>query len=141
MKTKKIISLIVLGMSIILTSCGGATSDDAMFNITGMADVSFSSQSLGSIESMDVEYTEKDGSITTFTGFPMASVIDLAGISDYSTVTMIAVDAYTAEVTADELAACETCIVALDNEGAWRTVMPGFSGKLQVKDLVELKIQ
>jgi len=140
MKKRIVVCLILLVMLLVLAACG-SPAEDAMFKVSGLANVSFSAQSLGSIESVDVEFTEKDDSVTTYTGFPMAAVIELAGVSDYSTVTMIAGDEYSAEVTAEELTACIDCIVALDGEGGWRTVMPGFSGKQQVKDLVELNVQ
>ena len=140
MNKRLILGMLISVMVFAVAACGNAA-NDAMFKVSGLANVSFSAQSLGSIESMDVEYTEKDGSVSNYTGFPIAAVIELAGITDFSTITMIASDDYSAEVTADELAACADCIVALDGEGGWRTVMPGFSGKQQVRDLVELNIQ
>jgi hypothetical protein len=140
MKKRLVVGILMLVMLFAVAACGNAA-NDAMFKISGLASVSFSAQSLGSIESVDVEYTEKDGSVSNYTGFPIAAVIELAGISDFSNITMIASDDYSAEVTADELADCADCIVALDGDGGWRTVMPGFSSKQQVKDLVELNIQ
>jgi hypothetical protein len=140
MKKRLILGMLISMMLFAVAACGKAA-NDAMFKVSGLANVSFSAQSLGSIESMDVEYTEKDGSVSNYTGFPITAVIELAGITDFSTITMIASDDYSAEVTADELTACADCIVALDGEGSWRTVMPGFSGKQQVRDLVELNIQ
>lgn len=140
MKKRLILGMLISVMLFAVAACGKAA-NDAMFKVSGLANVSFSAQSLGSIESMDVEYTEKDGSVSNYTGFPIAAVIELAGITDFSTITMIASDDYSAEVTADELTACADCIVALDGEDGWRAVMPGFSGKQQVRDLVELNIQ
>jgi len=140
MNKKLVLSLILTALMVAVAACGGSK-EETTFKVSGLAEVSFSAQSLSSIEMVAVEYTEKDGSVNTYNGYPLTAVIALAGISDFSLVTMRAADGYSADVTADELAPCLECIVALDDEGNWRTVMPGFSGKQQVKDLVELDIQ
>ena len=48
--------------------------------------------------------------------------------------------AYEASLTVEEALACANCIVAFDGEGL-RTVMPDMSGKLNVKDLIEISVQ
>ena len=140
MNKKFIISFILLALMVATAACSG-NKDEAIFKVSGLADVSFNAQSLGSIDKVEVEYTEKDGSVATYSGFPLNEVFALAGVTDFSTVNMLAEDGYSAEVTVDELTSCSECIIALDDDGNWRTVMPGFSGKQQVKDLIELIIQ
>jgi len=58
-----------------------------------------------------------------------------------STVVLVASDGYTAEMPIADLEACDTCIVAPQDGGGFRSVMPGMAGNLGVKDLVEIKVQ
>jgi ketol-acid reductoisomerase len=52
----------------------------------------------------------------------------------------VASDGYSAEITYEELSACSKCIITfLENYGLL-AVMPDFSSKLQVRDLIELQI-
>ena len=37
--------------------------------------------------------------------------------------------------------ACEDCIVSFRNQGGFSIVMPGYSGKLQVKGVVEIQVK
>jgi hypothetical protein len=53
----------------------------------------------------------------------------------------VADDGYTAEVSLAEVQACQDCIVAFRDEGGFSLVMPGFSGKLQVKGVNEIQVK
>jgi len=140
MKKKIVVGLIFSAVAILSAACSGASDEPAVI-ISGLVDTTISAESLKSMDMIDVEFTEKDDSVSTYTGVKIVDVLDSAGISDFSVLTMIASDDYAADVTADELAACENCIIAPDGEGGWRSVLPGFSGKLQVKNLIELAVQ
>lgn len=139
MNKKIFVGLLIAAVALLSVACGGK--DEPVFSLSGVVEASFTGQSLEAMEPIEVEFTEKDGSVSAFTGVPIAALLSESGVSDYSKVTMIASDGYSAEVTAEELSACSDCVVAPDGEGGFRTVMPGFSGKLQVKDLVELKVE
>jgi len=101
--------------------------------------VSWSMEDLQGLPATETEYTNKDGETTTYTGVAISALLAEVGIDSYNSLTLIAADGYSAEVTADELAGCPNCIVAFD-DGSLRSVMPDLSSKLQVKDLVEIQI-
>jgi hypothetical protein len=61
--------------------------------------------------------------------------------ADATSVVFVADDGYTAEITLEELNACPDCIVSFRNQGGFSTVMPDFSGKLQVKGVVEIQVK
>jgi len=101
----------------------------------------YSQADLEALGTMSVDYTNKDGETTTYEGVPIADVLQDAGVADSGdTVTFTAADDYSADMALEEALACPNCIVAFD-EGSLRLVMPDFSGKLQVKDLVTISVE
>jgi hypothetical protein len=101
--------------------------------------VAWTMEDLQGFPSMEVEYTNKDGETTTYTGVAISTLLAEVGVDSFLSLTLIAADEYSAEVTAEELGGCEKCIVAIDG-GSLRSVMPELSSKLQVRDLVEIQI-
>jgi DMSO/TMAO reductase YedYZ molybdopterin-dependent catalytic subunit len=115
--------------------------DEAALELTGAAAEAWSMAELEGMETMEVDYTNKDGETTTYTGVPLGMLLESAGVDTTTgTVTFVAADGYSAEIDLAELMACEDCIVAFDGESL-RTVLPDQSGKLQVKDLIEIQVQ
>lgn len=117
-----------------------AAADEAALAMTGAAEMSWTADDLGALTQVDADYTNKDGETTTFSGVSFSDLFAAAGVEDYASVILVASDGYEAEITADELSACANCIVAVDN-GSFRSVMPDMASKLQVKGLVEIKVQ
>ena len=71
----------------------------------------------------------------------ITDLLDEGGVNEGATaVVFVADDGYTAEVTLEELQACTNCIVASQDGGGFRVVMPDFSGKLQVKGVIEIQV-
>jgi predicted nucleic acid-binding Zn-ribbon protein len=68
-------------------------------------------------------------------------LLQVAGAGGGATLVLVAGDGYTAEIALADVQGCENCIVAFDPEGGLRSVLPEQSGKLQVKDLIEIQIQ
>jgi hypothetical protein len=102
----------------------------------------FSEKALRDLGTQDVEFTEKSGDVSTYTGVLIMDVLDAAGLNaEASSVVFVADDGYEAEATLEEIQGCGDCIVALQEDGSLMTVMPGFSGKLQVKGLVEIQVK
>jgi DMSO/TMAO reductase YedYZ molybdopterin-dependent catalytic subunit len=102
----------------------------------------FSAQDLRDLGTKDVQFTEKSGDVSTYTGVLIMDVLEEAGLNaDASGVVFVADDGYEAEATLEEVQGCEDCIVALQDDGSLKIVMPGFSGKLQVKGLVEIQVK
>lgn len=100
----------------------------------------YSEDDLQAFEPMSVDYTGKDGETTTYEGVLLSTILTDAGAASGTDVTFTAADGYEASLTVDEAMNCANCVVAFD-DGALRTVMPDMSGKLNVKDLIEITVQ
>jgi tungstate transport system substrate-binding protein len=115
---------------------------DFALKITGPGqELAWTEDELKAMDTVDVDYTGKDGAVTTYTGVPINALLEMAGAEEGATLVLVAGDGYTAEIALADVQACDNCIVAFDPEGGLRSVMPEQSGKVQVKDLVEIQIQ
>jgi len=113
---------------------------EPVLKLTGAASASWSEDDLKALPVIVAEYTNKDGETTIYTGVAFAELFKAASVGDFTSLTLVAADGYTVEVTSDELSGCPTCIVAFQEKGGLNSVMPDFSGKLQVRDLVEIQV-
>ena len=126
----------VLIVLVVLTAC--APAGETVLTVGGQE---YTQTELEALGTLTVDYTNNDGEVTTYSGVPVSALLDDAGVADSgANVTFTAADNYEAEATVDEVMACTDCIVAFD-DGSLRVVMPDFSSKLQVKDLVSITIQ
>jgi len=116
-----------------------AVSEATLTISSPQVNVTWSLSDLQAFPTIDVEYTNKDGETTIYNGVALSTLLEEAGIESYKSLSLVAADGYTAEVTSDELAGCTNCIIAFDDESL-RSIMPDMSGKLQVKNLVEIQI-
>ncbi|NLF02405.1 MAG: solute-binding protein [Anaerolineales bacterium] len=123
----------------------GTETEEVGLSITGMVaeEMAWSDDEVYAFETISVDYTNKDGETTTYTGVPLAYVLDLAGVEEGATTLMlVASDGYSAEFPLSDAEGCESCIVGFDeDEGIFRMVLPDFSSKVQVKDVVEIQVQ
>ena len=132
-KTFLFISLLVI-LSII-TACA-PTEEAIVLSVDGQV---YSKSELDAIGTMSVDYTDKDGETTTYEGVLLSEVLNNAGVNG-DTIIFTAADGYEAEMPLEDAMACSDCIVAFD-DGSLRMVMPDLSGKLQVKDVVEISVE
>ena len=140
MKTIKTIIIMTFLASLLLAACSTQAAPAAILKISGgKAEVNLTASELKGKSQIEVEYTGKDGTVTKFTGTALKQL--LTEITDANTLTFVGKDGYTADLSGADLLKCDSCIVAFQDDGGIRTVMPGQSGKLQVKDLVEIKIK
>jgi hypothetical protein len=112
--------------------------------ITGLVttEMAWTEDEVKAMESMTVQYTNKDGELSDYTGVSLNALLELAGLSaDATAIVMVADDGYTAEVPLADVQACSECIVSFRNNGGFSTVMPGFTGKEQVKGVVEIQVK
>jgi hypothetical protein len=112
--------------------------------ITGLvtSEMAWTEEEVKAMETMTVQYTNKDGEVKDYTGVSLNALLALAGLSaDATAVVFVADDGYTAEVPLADVQACTECIVSFRNNGGFSTVMPGFSGKEQVKGVVEIQVK
>ncbi|MFZ5918076.1 MAG: substrate-binding domain-containing protein [Chloroflexota bacterium] len=121
---------------------GAAEASGAALKISGGAkEMSWTEAELKAMGTLDVDYAGKDGTVTTYTGVLMSSLLEMAGAGEGATLVLVASDGYSAEIALADVLACANCIVAFDPEGGLRSVLPDQSGKLQIKGLVEIQIQ
>lgn len=116
---------------------GDVTEEEPTVLVVG--EMPFSMNQLVNMDTLDVEYTGKDDTVTVYTGVPLLDLLSEAGLEG-ETILLTASDDYQAEVSAAELESCADCVVAFD-EGGLRSVLPGFSSKVQVKGLVEISVK
>ena len=131
-------ALLIFGAT--LTACSPKVSSEPVLTLSGSAEASWTESDLKSLEMITVDYEGKDGEITSYSGVGISALLNAAGVTEFETLSLVASDGYSADVTSDEIAGCSDCIVANQDDGGLRSVMPGFSGKLQVKDLIEFKV-
>jgi hypothetical protein len=103
--------------------------------------MAWSEDEVRGLEAIEVEYTDKDGENTTWAGAPLTTVLDLSGVTaDAAILTFVASDGNAADVTLDEVQDCAECVVAFQDCGGFRMVLPDFSSKVQAKDVVEIQV-
>ncbi len=150
---KKLSLVLILMVTLVaaLSGCGTAepetadviVTEDAVIAISGAVKntAGWSADQLRAMEIVDVDYTNKDGEVTTYTGIPIVALLEAAGIEEGAqTVTLVAADDYAAEVSLAELQACPNCIIGFDGD-SYRVVMPDFPSNLQVKDIVRIEVE
>jgi DMSO/TMAO reductase YedYZ molybdopterin-dependent catalytic subunit len=117
---------------------------NAAFKITGNVEteVGWTEEKIRSMDSIEAEYTNKDGETDTYSGVPINDLLSKAGPkAEATTLIFVADDGYTAEVALAEVEACGDCIVAFRNQGGFRTVLPGFPSNVQVKSVIEIQVK
>lgn len=138
MKKVQVIFLAVLVL-VLSVSCGAKNSP--VLSVIGLKEASFSQKDLEAMSMVNSNYTNKDGETTVYSGVAFDELLANLGIESYSQLSIIASDGYSASVTFDELTNCPECVLAYSDDNGWSAVMPDFSGKLQVKDVVELNVE
>jgi hypothetical protein len=104
-------------------------------------EMAWTEEQVRAMDTIEAERENKEGELSTYTGVPIKALLDEAGVPDDATmVTYVPEDENTAEVDLSALEACADCIVSFRNQGGFSIVMPGFSGKLQVKGVVEIQV-
>lgn len=131
---KSILFISLFVVFALLSACSG--SEEALLTVGSQE---YTKSDLESLGTTSVDYTDKDGETTTYEGVLLSTLLEDAGVTG-DNITFTAADDYSAEASMEEIVGCSNCIVAFDGDSL-RTVMPDFSGKLQVKDLVVISVQ
>jgi len=124
----------------LITACTPQAQATEEVVILTVNDTSYTQSALEALGTTAVDYTDKDGVVTTYDGVLLSTLLTDAGADSGTDVTFTAADGYEANMTVEELMACTNCIVGFD-DGSLRTVMPDMSGKLNVKDLASITVQ
>jgi len=125
-------------------AAGGAPADAAL-KVTGKVaqEIGWTEAEVKAMKTTEATSPNKKGESETYTGVLLTDLLALAGgaLPEATKVTFVANDGFTAEVPLADLLACKDCIVSFRSQGGFSTVMPGFPGKLQVKGIVEIKVE
>lgn len=118
--------------------------------INGSSIVTLTEKELAKIETVTIKATlkKKDGSTQEqeWVGFPLAKVLDAAGVKTYKTVTAAAVDGYAKEYTPDMVTAEGTIVgykldgKPLDKDGPLEAVLKDSPGNMWVKTLAKITV-
>jgi hypothetical protein len=137
--------LLAMVLTILLVGCTSTEEEGpAVLQVTGAVsgEKGFTAQDLKDLGTQDVDFTEKSGEVSTYSGTPVTAILEDTGLNaDASGVVLVGDDGYEAEATLEEVQACADCIITILDDGSLQAVMPGFSGKLQVKGLVEIRVK
>ncbi|MGD8243627.1 MAG: molybdopterin-dependent oxidoreductase [Anaerolineae bacterium] len=150
LKTRLMLTALSIMLLGVLVGCAGASggegesSGGVALRITGNVDneMAWTEDQVRSMNTIDAQRENKEGEMSTYTGVPIRALLDQSGVSeDAAMVSFVAEDEYTADVELTEVQTCEHCIVSFRNQGGFSIVMPGYSGKLQVKGVVEIQVE
>ena len=114
---------------------------EAALTITGSvtAEQAFSIDALRDLEGVSLTLEHPKNGPTEYTGVRLNALLDLAGIdATATTVTLIASDGYSIDISLTDVRACADCLVAFAGEGALSMAMPGMGSAAWVKDVVEI---
>ena len=131
-----LISLFVLLTLITACSQAEVAIEEAVLTIAGQ---SYTQSKLEALGTQETDYTNKDGETATYSGVPLAALLQDAGLTGTGTLVFTAADGFEADMPLEEALECPACIVAFDNDSL-RMVLPDFSSKLQVKDVIEINV-
>ncbi len=118
--------------------------DNAAFKITGnvQTEVGWSEEKIRSMDTIEVEYTNKAGETATYTGVRISDLLSKADPKEgATTAAFVADDGYTAEAPLAEIEACADCIVSFRNQGGFSIIAPGFANNVQVKGVIEIQVK
>jgi tungstate transport system substrate-binding protein len=121
-----------------------SASTDVALKITGKVDneMAWTEDEVRAMDTMEAESINKQGETETYTGVSINALLDLASVqSDATTIVYVADDGSTSDIPLADVQTCADCIVSFRNQGGFSIVMPDFSGKLQVKGVVEIQVQ
>ena len=126
------------------SSAAGAPAAGVALKVTG--DVAnqqaWTEEEVKAMNAIEVDSTNSKGEASTYTGVPLNDLLALAQPNaDATTVVFMADDGYTAEISLEELNACNDCIASFRSNGGFSTVLPGYPGSMQVKGLIEIQVK
>jgi len=144
MKSLKNLSIFFIVSVLLLVAACSSDSGEIALKVTGNVakEAAWTESKIKRMDTLDADYTNKDGETSTYTGVPITHLLaEAQPNTGADTVVFIADDGYSAEMTLAELNDCAGCIISPREEGGFSTVMPGFDGKLQVKGVIEIQVK
>ncbi len=123
-------------LTMVLAGCGGAPNVDWTLTVTGgePSPVAFTHAELAQMEQVDLndvlmEKSLGEDEVTSWSGVPVATLLEQAGVGTYTSITAVAADGYAIEIPRDEM---EGGIVALKKSGEWITTAEADKGPIRL---------
>ncbi len=119
-----------------------ATAGEAGLTITGAVaeEQLLSMESLQQLEVVELEIEHPKKGMQTYEGVRLNTLLDQAGIQEEAAELMAtAADGYQVQLSLADVRACADCLVAFDEGGRLKLVMPGMESSVWVKDVVKLE--
>jgi DMSO/TMAO reductase YedYZ molybdopterin-dependent catalytic subunit len=126
------------------TQAAGSAADKGTLALTGLVGKG-QTWSVDNLKKMDVvnltvEHPKKGKQDVT--GVRLNALLDLAQLkADAQTMVITAIDGFTAEVAVKDVRACADCLIAFNESGGLKSVMPGLPSNTWVKDVVILEFK
>jgi len=122
-----------------------APEGEAALTVSGLVEqeLSLAMETLQGMEVVQItaEHPRK-GTQDEYTGLLLSDLLAYAApTADASSVVLTAVDGYSSELSLADLQGCADCLVAFNDFGGLKTVMPGMDGMTWVKDLVSIEVK
>jgi len=119
-------------------------SAELALKVTGKVEneMGWSEAQVKAMPTMEAERENNSGEMETYTGVSLNTLLDEAGVGeDATTLVFVANDGSEAEVALADVRACGDCIVSFRSQGGFSMVLPGFPNNVQVKGVIEIKVQ
>jgi hypothetical protein len=116
----------------------------AGLKIVGLVDseMAWTEDEVRAMDTMDAVSSNSSGEESTYTGVSLNALLDEAGVQDgAAAIVFVADDGSEAEASLDDVRGCNDCIVSFRNRGGFSIVMPGYPDSMQVKGVIEIKVQ
>jgi len=110
------------------------TAAPTVITVNGKA---FTMDNLKALDQVTVDYTDKEGNVTPYTGVLITDLLTASKSSPAVTLTLIGSDGYEASMAVADLT--DQDIIAITDDGTLRSVLPEQSGKLNVKGVAKLR--
>jgi hypothetical protein len=113
--------------------------------VIGLVDqaLGFMEADLRGMEVLQITAEHPKSGTAEYEGVSLNALLDLAGVQVGAAALVItAADGYAAEVSLDEVRACENCLLGFTNTlEKFKMVMPGLESSAWVKDVVSLEVK
>lgn len=136
---------LVAAVMIVFTACGPEEKEPpAALRITGAVDQEqdWTEAEVKRMKTVDAQRENNAGEISTYTGVPVNALLEDAGlVPDASKIVLVADDGQKVDISLEKIKSCPDCILSFRNQGGFSAVFPEFPGKVQVKGVVEIRVE
>jgi len=126
------------------TAAAQPANPDAAFTIKGMVatETSWTMDELHGLDVVTLTVIHPKKGEQTAEGVRLNALLDLVGPKpEATTIIITASDGYSVEASLVDVRACADCLIAFNESGQLKSVMPGFESSFWVKDVVSIEIK